>query len=61
MKLKENTALKSLYREEDKDFLEKCVKLSFSSMRHLNHWNYKRTLFFDMVPKNLKIAEGPAL
>ena len=46
--------LKSLFDEEDCDFLEKCVKLSHNGMTDLNHWNYRRTSFFNMIPKNLK-------
>ena len=48
----------SLFDEKDRDFLEECVKLSYSGMTDLNHWNYNRTSFFNMIPKNLeKIVE----
>ena len=46
--------LKSLFCEEDRDFLEECSKLSCDGMKSVNHWNYNRTSFFNMAPKNLK-------
>ena len=46
--------LTSLFDEKDRDFLEECVKLCFDGMKDLNHWNYNRTSFFNMIPKNLK-------
>ena len=49
--------LKTLYNENDKDFLEKCVELCCDGMKHLNHWNIERTQFFNSFPKNLKIVE----
>ena len=49
--------LKTLYNENDKDFLEKCVELCCDGMKHLNHWNIERTQIFNSFPKNLKIVE----
>tara|TARA_R110000824_G_scaffold280514_1_gene468622 strand:- start:209 stop:871 length:663 start_codon:yes stop_codon:yes gene_type:complete len=49
--------LKSLYKKEDHKFLTECVKLCYDGMKHLDDWNYQRTLFFDKLPKNMRIAE----
>ena len=47
----------SLYDKDDEDFLNNCIKLCYDGMKHLHHWNYPRTAYFNAIPKNLKIAE----
>jgi hypothetical protein len=47
----------SLYDKNDEGFLKQCIKQCHDGMKHLNHWNYPRTVYFNALPKNLKIAE----
>lgn len=48
---------KTLYNEKDIDFLNGCIRQCYDGMKHLNHWDYNRTKFFNAIPKNLKIVE----
>jgi len=51
------TTPKSLYCEDDIDFLNECIKLEHDGMKNLNHWNHMRNRFFASFPENTNVIE----
>ena len=54
---KTNVNLKSLFNNEDTEFYDGLIKECHDGMKNYYHWNFERTLFFNMLEKNTIVAE----